>query len=784
MGERMSNQNELSSDAWRPRIYNLDIAEDRFLLDELRGQGRLWQIKDTLWAQLADLVTTRLPHLRSRPKDVAAHVLELTDGVSLERYGRWIFYPWSGLLVHLLPPDQFRELRLDRNRHKLTSQDQERLGDVTIGIAGLSTGNSIAVTLALEGIVGHLRLADMDRLELSNMNRLRASIHEIGTEKAVLAARQIAEFDPYLNISLFCEGVTRENISAFFDGEPSVGPKLDCLIEECDSVHMKFLMREYARARGLPVLMQTSDRGMLDVERFDEESTRPLLHGLVDDVSPAEIRCLDLGDGPAREKKVALVARLVNADLLSAGAAASLLEIDSSISTWPQLASDVALAGASVSAAVRRLGLGAPLPSGRRYIDLEQAINEVAEPVFPRRHPTPTRRPVPRPRPRRRTGSIPRVAQYLVSYAIQAPSGGNSQPWHFYWGDNRLWVTHDRRRSASLLDPYHRAAYLALGAAVENIAIAAASSQLDISIKLFPICSNADVIAAISLSTDSDDNSAMCARLKQQLGLVNQRRTRRELIPSAPLRTEERSALVAAAATRETHVDLCLDSGDMKELGLVMGAADRLRFLAPDTHRELVAELRFTANEAEATRDGLGVDTLGLGPTGELAIRLLARADVAAVLRRVGGGARCEQLAQDAVASSSALGLLRATADTPADWVACGRGMQQLWLEAELLGIALHPMTTAIYLFETINNPPRLGFTEDEVATLRALRDRFHTVLPRDARPAALLFRLGRIAEHSGRALRRPAGWVLSAGTPPNPTSCELVSGKECGSYD
>lgn len=773
MSERTQNQSNPSSGAWRPRIYNPAIEEDRCLLDELRGQGRLWQVKDTLWAQLADLATTRLPGLKSRPRDIAAHVSELTDGVSLEQYGRWVLYPWSGLLIHLLPPDQFRELRLDRNRHKLTSQDQERLGDVTIGIAGLSTGNSIAITLALEGIVGHLRLADMDRLELSNMNRLRASIHEIGTEKTVLAARQIAEFDPYLHISLFRDGVTKENISAFFDGGASIGPKLECLIEECDSVHMKFLMREYARARRLPVLMQTSDRGMLDVERFDEESTRPVFHGFVDDVSSTEIRYLDLGDGLAREKEVALVARLVDADMMSAGAAASLLEIDTSISTWPQLASEVTLAGASVSAAVRRLGLGAPLPSGRRYVDLEHAITEAAETVFPRRHPTPTRRTERQRTPRQHIESIPTMAQYLVSYAIQAPSGGNSQPWHFHWGEDRLWITHDRRRSASLLDPYHRAAYLALGAAVENIAIAAAGSQLDISIKLFPIHSNPDVIAAISLSTDSDDNSVTRARLEQQLELVSQRRTRRELVPSAPLLTEERTALVAAAATRETHVDLFLDSGDIKELGLVMGAADRIRFLAPITHRELVAELRFTADDAEATRDGLAVDTLGLDPTGELAIRLLARADVAAVLRRVGGGARCAQLAQDAAASSSALGLLRATADTPADWVACGRGMQQLWLEAELLGIALHPMTTAIYLFETINDPSG-GFTEYEMATLRALRDRFHTVLPRDPRPAALLFRLGRIGGHSGRALRRPTGWVLSAGTPPNTTSREI----------
>ena len=58
----------------------------------------------------------------------------------------------------------------------------------------------------------------------------------------------------------------------FFDG-------LDLVIEECDSLDMKVRVREEARARGIPVLMETSDRGLFDVERFDVEPERPLFHG-------------------------------------------------------------------------------------------------------------------------------------------------------------------------------------------------------------------------------------------------------------------------------------------------------------------------------------------------------------------------------------------------------------------------------------------------------------------------------------------------------------------------
>ncbi len=65
---------------------------------------------------------------------------------------------WCGLL----PCSEFREVRLNRNRYKITADEQERLAAVHIGIVGLSVGNMAAVTLALEGIATTYTLADFD----------------------------------------------------------------------------------------------------------------------------------------------------------------------------------------------------------------------------------------------------------------------------------------------------------------------------------------------------------------------------------------------------------------------------------------------------------------------------------------------------------------------------------------------------------------------------------------------------------------------------------------------
>lgn len=193
--------------------------------------------------------------------------LDAVHGVedeALDEAPIWVFFPWRRRLVHLLGPIGFRAVRLDRNRNKITASEQRAFARARIGVIGLSVGHTIAHTLALEGLCGELRLCDFDRVELSNLNRIPATVLDLGINKAVVAARRIAEIDPYLDVRVHTDGLTEENLSRVFDG-------LDLVIEECDALDMKLAVRQAARTHRVPVVMETSDRGLLDVERFDLE---------------------------------------------------------------------------------------------------------------------------------------------------------------------------------------------------------------------------------------------------------------------------------------------------------------------------------------------------------------------------------------------------------------------------------------------------------------------------------------------------------------------------------
>lgn len=68
--------------------------------------------------------------------------------------------------------------------------------------------------------------------------------------------------------------------------------------------------------------------------------------------------------------------------------------------------------------------------------------------------------------------------EFLVRFAILAPSSHNTQPWAFKIRDNELDVFADKRRALVHGDPSGRLMNLALGCALENIKIAADHYQL------------------------------------------------------------------------------------------------------------------------------------------------------------------------------------------------------------------------------------------------------------------------------------------------------------------
>jgi hypothetical protein len=258
--------------------------------------------------------------------------------------------------VHTLAIDKFQTLRLSRNYNLITKEEQKILSSATIGIAGLNVGNPGALCLTLEGIGRKFIMADNDTLSLSNLNRFRAGLCDVGVNKAVLSARQAHETNPFLEILVWENGITTERTAEFVE-------QSDIIIEEMDNLPLKIALREEAKKQQKPVIMVTGNSHdiILDIERFDREPDLPLLGGKL------ESRVIEqIVAGPRSfEERINLAQDFMGSAYLSPRLNDSFKEVGVSLIGIPQLAEASFLRGAALAHATRDILIGEGAASGR-----------------------------------------------------------------------------------------------------------------------------------------------------------------------------------------------------------------------------------------------------------------------------------------------------------------------------------------------------------------------------------------------------------------------------------
>ena len=649
----------------------------------------------------------------------------------------WAYFPWHATLVRVPGPEVYERVRLDRNRLKITSEEQARLRRQAIGIVGLSSGFSIALTLALDGLCGSLRLADFDAVELSNLNRLPQGLLELGVNKAVAAARRIAELDPYLSVDVLTDGVTAGNISEFVAG-------LDVVIDQCDAFDMKIRLRETARRHRIPVLMQTNDSGLLDIERFDLEPDRPLFHGLLPPLDPARL------SGLTPEQRTAMLLQVVGGAELSARGGASLLELGRTVGHWPQLGSESQFGAAAVAMAVRRLGLDEPLPSRRLRIDLDRLLGDACAPA-----------PAPTPAVPSESTTTPSTSVdvdlptgpilEVVTAATRAPSGGNSQPWRFRVARSGISIDLAATAPTTSMDLRSRGSLVAVGAAAFNARVAASAHSMLGPCRVLPRGRDGAIVELSFLDGGAQDAlTALYPAVRARMSNRNQGERR-------PLDPVVADALLAAGLVEGATVHLLTEPDTLDALGEVLGESDRIRYLTPRLHEEMTAELSRPGRD----RLDIGIDvrTLGLGPAAPM-LDLVVRPDVMARLAATDGGSVLRDITAQRVATASAVAVVTVDADTAADYVIGGSAVERVWVTAVDAGLGVYPISP-VFLYVR-SEQDLASLTDERAPQLAELQRAMQRIVGIDeTQVPALLLRMCHNPGAAIRSLRRPLSEVM-----------------------
>lgn len=340
--------------------------------DELKALP-VRQFYDQMPLAIEELYDIAYPQEKDLPTSQKSSYGEFSDSRNWP-YGVFVYYPWSGNCVRFPVQEDLRALRTSRNRNLITATEQAKLYDATILIAGMSVGSNIVEALVSMGIGGHFILADMDSIEPSNLNRIRAPYHHVGVHKCDAIAMRMSEIDPYLKFTLLRDGLHEQNLLEVLDQhQPTI------IIDEMDQLKLKILLRQQAQSRGVALLSAADDgdSALLDIERYDLDRQK-LFNGLV----PQDVidRILVAASMPRQLLGMLIGKYFVGSSYIPLRMFESLAEVGKTLPSWPQLGGAATQSGVAVAYAVRRILLNQPLHAGRFVVGPDQVLQPGLEP--------------------------------------------------------------------------------------------------------------------------------------------------------------------------------------------------------------------------------------------------------------------------------------------------------------------------------------------------------------------------------------------------------------------
>lgn len=338
----------------------------------------------------------------------------------------------------------------------------------------------------------------------------------------------------------------------------------------------------------------------------------------------------------------------------------------------------------------------------------------------------------------------------ILMAGIQAPSGENAQPWRFKIEGEKAYLFNRPEADRSLYNFLQHGSYVAHGALLENVRIAAASQGYETVVKLFPDKQAVDLVATIEFKKAAPKREPL-------YDAIPKRATNRKPYDGSPLSETEKRELLAGT---EFSVRLMLVEDREKIAALAKAASinETMLIRNKNVHDFFFSHVRWTPEENELQPNGFYIKTLELKPPQAAAFKLFRRWGAAKLAARLGMAGAIGGDNEKIYNTASAIIAVVAKGSAPEHLVRGGSALERAWLTATKLGLSVQPMAGALFLAEGATAGNRGSFSDEERADLEATRRTFYGTFGVDSAKEhiVLAFRVGRGGEPSARAARFP----------------------------
>ena len=279
----------------------------------------------------------------------------------------------------------------------------------------------------------------------------------------------------------------------------------------------------------------------------------------------------------------------------------------------------------------------------------------------------------------------------LVGAAVLAPSYYNAQPWRFEVDATEVRVLLDPQRTLPLADPDQRFAQMSLGAALENLLVAARAWGQQPGVRYLPWGTAprpGSSLVAAAVSWQPADRS----RDRLLYSAITERRSNPHPFDGRAIAIQSRTQLLAQVG-EEVRVHWLEDRDEVHAVADIAHDGVEAAMADKRAQAERLSWLRGSDGDIRDHGDGITAERLGLGGPA----RWFAGRSMRPESHFYGWGtASLAKDTRDLIRTSGAVALLTLPQRSDAGWLMGGQAYERFALRASTLGVSQHPLAAPI----------------------------------------------------------------------------------------
>ncbi|MEI6057439.1 MAG: hypothetical protein WCQ60_00525 [bacterium] len=307
------------------------------------------------------------------------------------------------------------------------------------------------------------------------------------------------------------------------------------------------------------------------------------------------------------------------------------------------------------------------------------------------------------------------IIQKILTAGCMAPSGGNSQPWEFEVDGSLIKVIAKPERDHPVLNALYRGTWIAHGALIENICLAASSCGIATHVSIFPDNNREFITAHIQLSESgavpADDLAAF----------IPERATNRKPYSDKVVSADIQKQLAqSVGVSTDVGVEFISDREVIGKIAQSLSVSERIMFENKILHGLLFKEMVFNKKQEAKKGGGLLLTTLELQPPQWAMLHFIQYWPVMKIAAKLGVA---RLIAKENAQNHRSCGLLCVVkvSKNKEAFLGAGRSIERLWLSATKNNLSVQLNSGLFFFKQAIDEKTATGvFSEVEQKEINA----------------------------------------------------------------